>query len=51
MNYTIQVATNINQFIYWSTVLVTNAPSDNFIVVDTTATNRAQRYYRVLVGP
>ena len=46
-NYTIQGSTNL---INWSSISVTNAPSDAFIVVLNRATN-GLGYYRLMVGP
>jgi hypothetical protein len=46
-NYTIQVSTNLGN---WSTLLVTNLPSNFLFIFDDHATN-GQRFYRVLMGP
>lgn len=46
-NYTIQASTNL---INWSSLTVTNSPTDVFTVLLTSGTP-AQSFYRVLVGP
>ncbi len=46
-NYTIQASTNL---INWSSITVTNSPTDVFTVLLTSGTP-AQSYYRVMVGP
>ncbi len=46
-NYTVQYSTTLTN---WNTLLITNAPANAFLLLDSAATN-AHRYYRAKVGP
>ncbi len=49
-NYTIQTNGNLLNSSNWGTLLITNAPTDAFVILDTRATN-SLRFYRALAGP
>jgi len=51
-DYSVYATTNVaKNFSGWNWLLTTNPPSLPFQFMDPTATNYAQRFYRVLIGP